>query len=128
MYYTSLTRSTEENLKLASTQKKQFSVARNPLFPSIPLHNVVIDNLHLFLRVSDVLVDLLLGKLVALDGLAKSHEAKVHVARFVAFVASIGISGFDVQVESSKMKWRTFTGLCSVVSVCIVLDFTLCIL
>ena len=50
---------------------------------------------------------------------------KVHTTHR-AFVASIGISGFNVQVDSSKMKWRrTFTGFSSVVSVSIVLGFTL---
>ena len=34
-----------------------------PLFPTIPLYRVVIDNLHLFLRVSDVLIDLLIKEL-----------------------------------------------------------------
>lgn len=41
----------------------QFSVSNKPLFPSIPLTNVVIDNLHLFLCVSVVLIRLLITEL-----------------------------------------------------------------
>ena len=55
----------EENVRLSCLQKlrKKFNVSHTPLFPTIPLCNVVIDNLHFFLRVSDVLVDMLNGEL-----------------------------------------------------------------
>ena len=46
---------TQENITHASKTTKIFSVSNKPLFENIPLKNVVIDNLHLFLRVSDVL-------------------------------------------------------------------------
>ena len=57
-------RTTEENLTLATGTRKKFNVSHPPLFTSIPLENVVIDNLHLFLRVSDVLIDLILESLI----------------------------------------------------------------
>ncbi len=53
-------RTTQENLELSALRKKKFNVSRKPLFPMIPLTHVIIDNLHLFLRVTDVLVDLLI--------------------------------------------------------------------
>lgn len=45
----------EENVQQGSLPKKkqQFNVSWKPLFPMIPLDHVVIDNLRLFLRVSD---------------------------------------------------------------------------
>jgi hypothetical protein len=48
-------RTTEENEQLSKEprSKKWFNVSRAPLFPTIPLTNVVINNLHLFLRVFD---------------------------------------------------------------------------
>lgn len=56
-----------EKSKLAKTSKQRFNCARVPLFPTIPLHRVVIDSLHLFLRISDVLINLLIRDLRILD-------------------------------------------------------------
>ena len=44
-------RTIDENQTLSQQPKKRFNVSRAPLFPTIPLTNVVIDNLHLFLSV-----------------------------------------------------------------------------
>ena len=56
-------RTTEETLELSQhpRSKKQFNVSNSALFPTIPLTHVVIDNLHLFLRVSNVLLNLSLN-------------------------------------------------------------------
>lgn len=99
-------------------RKQQYNVSRKPLFPMIPLDRVVIDNLHLFLRVSDVLIDALINDLLGLDSLGKAKKVAgldrakhKHIAAFEAFVSKIGISGFQMQVGAdSKVKWRTFTG------------------
>ena len=55
----------EENVSTSRLvkSKQQFNVSNKPLFLSIPLTNVVIDNLHLFLHVSDVLIRLLITEL-----------------------------------------------------------------
>ena len=66
-------RTIEENV-LASrlpTSKTKYNVFHHPFFPSIPLHNVVIDNLHPFLRVSDVLIDLPIVELRRMDWIEK---------------------------------------------------------
>ena len=56
--------STEENIVFETPQiTTKFNVSNPPLFPTIPLRHVVIDNLHLFLHVSDVLIDLLVTEL-----------------------------------------------------------------
>ena len=46
-----------EGSKLSAKSKK-FNCVRVPLFPMIPISRVVIDNLHLFLRIMDNLVNL----------------------------------------------------------------------
>ena len=84
----------------------------------IPLDRVIIDNLHLFLRVSDVLIDQLIMELLRLDALDKAKKVAgvdrtkhKHVTAFEDFVQSLGISGFSLFVGAdSKLKWRTFTG------------------
>ena len=63
----------EENIHLSQLpiSRKKFNVSHPPLFPKIPLKNVVTDNLHLFLRVADVLIDLLIVKLRRQDSTMK---------------------------------------------------------
>ena len=41
-------RTIEENLQISHQSRKSFNVSNEPLFPTIPLEKVVIDNLHLF--------------------------------------------------------------------------------
>ena len=115
-------------------RKQQYNVSRKPLFPMIPLDRVVIDNLHLFLRVSDTLVEQLIKELLRLDALDKAKKVAGvdrtkhnHVAVFENFVQSLGISGFSLFVGAdSKLKWRTFTGKGSQTSLSICLgDVTL---
>ena len=62
-------RTIEENLQI-STQPafpRKFDASRAPLFPTIALHNVVINNLHLFVCVADVLIDHLIEELCHQD-------------------------------------------------------------
>ena len=73
------------------------------MFPTIPLDHVVIDNLHLFVRASDVLIDQLIMELLRLDAIDKARRvaglARMkhnHVAAFEEFVWSLGISVFPV--------------------------------
>lgn len=112
-------RTIEENIRLCSSapSTKRFNVSNLPLFPSIPLTNIIVDNLHLFLRVSDVLIDLLIVELRRLDRVDKvtrisSLEKLAYLAKFQKAVKDIGISGFTFWIgrESKKLKWRTFTG------------------
>ncbi len=53
-------RTIEENMRFS--RKHSFNVSHTPLFPGIPLANVI-DNLHMFLRMSDVLLTQLLDRL-----------------------------------------------------------------
>ena len=64
-------RSVEEIVEYAALprSKQKFNVSHVPLFPTIPLSHVVIDNLHLFLRVADVLINLLITELRRQDSI-----------------------------------------------------------
>ena len=112
-------RTTEENLTLATGTRKKFNVSYPPLFRSIPLENVVTDNLHLFLRVSDVLIDLLILELKRQDAIDKVRSFSNfdinryrHIDGYQTFVTSLGIPGFQFYVgrTSNKLKCRSLTG------------------
>lgn len=49
----------------------KYSCIHQPLFPSIPIDRVVPDILHLFLRISDILINLLILELRRMDGIEK---------------------------------------------------------
>ena len=68
-------RTIEENEQLSKEprSKEQFNISRAPLFPTIPLTNVI-DNLHLFLRVFDVLIHLLVDELKRQDATAAAKK------------------------------------------------------
>ena len=81
--------------------KKQFNVSHPPLFPTIPLERVVIDNLHLFLQVSDVLINHLILELKRQDCTDKVKTYKSfdpehyqHCNGFEKFATSLGIPDY----------------------------------
>jgi len=47
------------------------------MFPFIPIEQVVINSLHLFLRIADVLINLLIQDLGIKDGLSKATEVPI---------------------------------------------------
>jgi len=69
-----------EKAKLAKTSKSRYNCCRAPLFSFIPLERVVIDSLHLFLRVLDVLINLLIRDLRTLDGIENSPQISLYRA------------------------------------------------
>ena len=113
-------RTVEESTDLAFGRGKKFNVSHPPLFPEIPLKNVVIDNLHLFLRVADVLINLLVVEMKRQDAIehVKTFKASfsvskhMHLNMWEQFVASLGISDFHFYVgkTSKQLKTRTLTG------------------
>ena len=58
-----------EKSKLSKHNTTRFNCVHEPLFPFIPLKRVVIDTLHLFLRICDVLINLLIRDLRLLDNI-----------------------------------------------------------
>ena len=115
-------RTIDENQSLSQhpKSKKRFNISRAPLFPTIPLTNVVIDNLHLFLRVSDVLLRLLIDELKRQDSIAAAKKFNgefdvtkyKHCKGFEDFVGSIGISDYRFYIGKSSrlLKVRSLTG------------------
>ena len=113
--------------QLASGRK--FNVSRAPLFPAIPLHNTVIDNLHLFLRVSDVLINHLIEELRRQDATDKKKQQKKKcfttftlckyrdTLKLIKFCEGLGIPNYKFldwknlqAAEVANLNWRTLTG------------------
>ena len=106
----------EENVQIATDRTHKFNVPNVPVFPKIPLANVVVDNLHM-LWVGDVLIDMLIEELSVLDKVNKSlwvHSTEVltHLMAYEAALKSIGIPGSSFWLGASlkKLKWKTLTG------------------
>ena len=109
-------RTIEENNIIARSKRKQFNVSHEPTFKQIPLTHVIVDNLHMFLRVADTLIDLLLLELKRFDKIEKSTKMKSlgqlnYLKKYEGIVQSLGISGFSFWIgrESRKLKCRTLT-------------------
>ena len=109
----------EENVGLSQRRRKQFNVSRRLLFPTIPLSHVVIDNLHMFLRVSDVLLNQLLDRLKAEDAIDKARKFSnwdiskhKYLKAYEDFVASLYISNYQFYLgkNSHVLKVRSLTG------------------
>lgn len=54
---------------LKKPKGKRFSCVHPPLFPMIPINHIILDVLHLFLRVTDVLFNLLIMAIRRQDGI-----------------------------------------------------------
>lgn len=69
--------------KLPKRSTSCYNVSHEPLFTSIPIHRVIPDNLHLFLRIADVLINLLITELRRQDGIDKCKQLDRSKARHV---------------------------------------------
>ena len=96
-----------------------YNCKSTPLFDFIPIDHVIIDTLHLFLRVSDNLFELLIKELRRQDAIDKvkafpngiNKEKCKHMASYQVFLQQIGIS-FEWKVEpnTKKLEYRDLTG------------------
>ena len=109
-----------QKLTTANCGKARFNVKHAPLFTTIPLDHVIIDTLHLFLRVCDNLINLLILRLRREDTIDKKKTfndgldlAKYkHVAGWQKYLnekLQIPFNWF-VCKKSKKLKWRELTG------------------
>ena len=112
-------RTIDKDCTLSKKRKKEFNVSHKPLFPSIPLTHVVIDNLHVFLRVSDVLIDLLILELKRQDCIDKVKKFTAfepqkyrHLDSYQNFASSLGVPGYQFLIgrNSKELKIRSLTG------------------
>ena len=98
--------------------RKLFSCKHPPLFDFIPMDRVVIDALHLFLRISDVLIDELIQELRAGDCIVKQHTFSKfdlskyqYMAKYQQFLTSLGIVfSFGIDINTRKLEYRSLTG------------------
>ena len=100
-------------------KSKQFNCKNNPLFPFIPLDHVVIDTLHLFLRISDNLIELLIRQLRRLDSIEKKvtftdgfpRDKYKYMAGYEMLLNNLGVSfQWHIGKESKKLEYRDLTG------------------
>ena len=110
--------STVEEIK-EHAKKHKFNCKFPPLFDFIPMDHVVIENLHLFLRVSDVLIELLILELRTQDAINKNQtfangfagDKFNHMAKYETFRKSIGIKfEWFVNKDTKKLQYRDLTG------------------
>jgi len=100
--------------------EEKYGCIRQPLFPSIPIDHVIPDILHMFLRISDVLINLLILELRRLDGLEKlqlrenqfNQTKAKNLDQYITFLNVTCKISFHMYVdkESKHLKWRDLTG------------------
>ena len=112
-------RTIEEITTLAKKPKlaQRYNCSRSPVFSFIPTHHVVIDTLHLFLQICDLLINLLIQELRRQDGIDKSSTIKLdrtkqtYLAMYERFLNHQCKISFSWYVDDSKkLKWRDLTG------------------
>ena len=99
-------------------RSKKFNCISQPLFMFIPITHVVIDTLHLFLRISDNLTDLLIRELKLHDAIDKKNKFSdgfnrnkyTSMARYETFLQSLGIPfNWYVGKETKHLEYRDLT-------------------
>ena len=102
------------------TKKRINNCMHAPFFDDIELDHVIIDTLHLFLRVADILIDKLIQKLKTEDDIEKEKKytsgkfdvsRHKHMAAYLTFVESHKIPlSWTVNHDTKKLTYRTLTG------------------
>jgi len=104
----------EESSKLGKRNKNRFSCCQKPIFPFIPIERIVIDSLHLFLRIADVLINLLIRDLVIKDGINKVTEIPInsYTKSYETILNETCKIRFQWNVDkvSKEIKYRDLTG------------------
>ena len=97
-------------------KSQRLGCSQSPLFNFIPIDHVVIDMLHLFLRVADLLINLLIQDLRREDGILKATE--------IASIMQPGITAYETffntvckinfkwytNRDTRQLQWRDLTG------------------
>ena len=111
---------TLEKIK-TNAKSHKYNCINTPLFSFIPLNHVVIDTLHLYLRISDNLIELLIRQLKICDNI-HVEKKKIftdnfcrmkykHMAEYEKFLQSLGIPfQFFVGKASKHLEYRDLTG------------------
>ena len=94
---------------------RKFNCQNKPLFDFIEIDHVVIDTLHLFLRICDVLIENLILRMKTEDAILKSVFSSgfdvtkyKHMKHYVDLLNSLGIPfSFATNKDSRKMEYRS---------------------
>ncbi|KAJ8033035.1 hypothetical protein HOLleu_23158 [Holothuria leucospilota] len=113
-------RTVEEIISLSQKSSNPYACCNEPIFTSIPLDRIYIDLLHLFLRISDRLLNQLILEMQRLDSISKnsqvnilSEEKQPHCHELAnVLVNDIGVKGFTFYIGQGNkhLKWRDLTG------------------
>ena len=100
---------------ISQSRAKKY-VSNPPIFLTIPLTHVIVDNLHMF-RVADTLIDLLILELHRLDKVEKATNIKsldrlFYLKKYENTIKMLGVTGFSFWTgkESKQLKCRSLTG------------------
>ena len=103
----------EAFLKLPKTRRK--GCHEKPIFHFIPIDHTIIDSLHLYLRITDLLINLLIQDLRRQDGILKStldrskHSNVTAYETFLNDQCKIHFKWYTCQ-DTKQLKWRDLTG------------------
>ena len=109
-------RSVTEITECCNKPKKQrFNCAHPPLFSTIPISHVVPDVLHLFLRVTDVLLNLLILEIRRLDGIERNSSGYDELNKHTTLESFINDTcqipfKFFINKESKQLTWHDLMG------------------
>lgn len=110
-------RSLEKIRQFARTKK--YNCNHAPLFSFIPTSHVVIDTLHLYLRITDNLIELIIRELKRCDAIEKKktftdnfeRDKYKHMAEYEKYLQSLGIQfQFYVGKATKQLEYRDLTG------------------
>ncbi len=93
--------------------RKKFGCLKMPIFSSIPIDHIIIDTLHLFLRIGDLLINLLIMELRRQDGIDKQRTLRLdqtHLASYETFLNEECKISFQWYADEQKLKYRDLTG------------------
>ena len=96
--------------------RKIFGCLKLPIFSSIPIDHIIIDTLHLFLRIADMLINLLIMQLRRQDGIDKQRTLRLdrskqtHLASYEIFLNEECKIPFRWYTDEQKLKYRDLTG------------------
>ena len=104
--------------KLGKRNAQRLNCARAPMFDFIPMHRVIIDSLHLFLKIADILINLLIRDIRILDGIhaktcSDSDKSKArNLIAYESFVNEVCKVRFNFRIDkdTKKLNWRDLTG------------------
>ena len=94
--------------KLGKRNPSRHNCSHKPLFPFVPIERVIIDSLHMFLRISDTLTNLLIRDLVIQDDSEKTNYLEIYKT-FLNEECNIRFKWAESK-EKKELKYRDLTG------------------